>query len=836
MEFDPHLLELLGPELAALSRMMPVLRAVSSVSPEQSGAEPELERFRVFEAVAALIASAASRCPALLILDDLHWADRSTLMLLRHLIRATVDCSLLMLGTFRDPHEDIDAPFREFVDELWHEGLLEQLNLDGLARGHTAELVRGHLPDATDELIARLYERTDGNPFYVEETLRGLKPESGEALGRPAVDLSFAVPERVKRMIEWRVERLDTPAPVLLKAACVLGPTFELARSSSIAGVSSDQALQAFEAAHRAGLILADPERPDRYAFRHALVREALYDSIPPGARARLHLAAGREIERSGGGNAQPAELAMHFSHAIFIGGAEDAVRWRLAAAAEATLRHAHEEAVEHHHRALEALDATTPDDRLRAAIMLGEGQALIRAGDVESGRRRLFEAAALARCLGAADILAECALDSGSFYLSAGDLDHDLVTLLEEALEGLQAPVDRARRSRVTARLSVALYWDPPSRSRSKRLAEDAMRLALADGDALAVAWAMGSGHCANWVSERPAALLADAERTVELAQEARDEELELIARTWRVNHLLSLGRIGEVDEEIDRFVAIAERLKQSRYGWYAPLFLALRSMMAGNLGEAERDVMTLAERGGRVPGSPAPLLAAAQLFFLRSLQGRLDELEAAVGAFVETYPRIAAWRCGMAFLESQLGRHDRARSLLDELAIDKFAHIPHDNLWLLSLTMLGDTCAVSAGGHAAELERRLKPCAGVFVVSPTAAWLGPVDRTLGLLAAVQGRLDEAVTCLERATELCEPTRAASILTLVRLDHSETLLARGGRGDAERARALARAALSAAEAAGMRGATQRALAILSDPTATLVTATPAMGGTVVTG
>ena len=836
VSIDPHVLELLGPELAALSRMVPALRALSSAPADSGGAEPELERFRVFEAVAALIASATARCPALLILDDLHWADRSTMSLLRHLIRATVDCRLFVLGTFRDPHEEIEAPFREFVDELWREGLLEQLDLDGLAREDTAELVREHAPDAEDGLIARLYERTDGNPFYVEETLRGLEGAAGDASGRLGSDPGFAVPDQVKRMIKWRVERLEPPAPAILKAAAVLGPEFELGLASATSGVSMGDALGALTVAHGAGLIVADPGRPDRSAFRHALVREALYEALPASERARLHLAAGRELERAGRGRARAAELAMHYSHAIHIGGTEAAVRWRLEAAAQATFRHAHEESVEHHRRALEALDAMAPDDRRRASILLGQGQALLRAGEVEEGRRRLFEAAGLARKYGAADILAECALDSGSFYLSGGDVDTELAALLEEALEGLDAPEDRPSRARVMARLSVALYWEPPSRARSRQLADDAMRLAQADGDPLAVAWASGSHHCANWVSERPAALLAEAERTVELAEQARDEELELIARTWRVNHLLSLGRIPEVDEEIERFVGLADRLKQSRYRWYAPLFQAVRSMMDAQLEEAEQHVMTMAERGGRVHGSPAPLLAAAQLFFVRALQGRLDELEGAVAAFIESYPGVPAWRCGMAFLQSQLGRHDQARSMIDELASDGFGQIRHDNLWLLSVSMLAETCAVSGADHAAELERLLKPCAGVFVVSPTAAWLGPVDRFLGLLAAAQGRLDEADACLIRAVELCESTRAASILALVRLDHAEMLLARNRDRDVERARALARAALSTGEAAGMRHATRRALSILSDSDSTVAPAASALGGTVAAG
>jgi tetratricopeptide (TPR) repeat protein len=812
---DPHVLEMLGPELAALSRMVPALRTLSSTGFERSASEPELERFRVFEAVAALIASATSRCPAMLILDDLHWADRSTMTLLRHVIRTTADCSLLIFGTFRDPHEAPDAPFREFADELWHEGLLEQLSLDGLTFSDTAELVREHVPRAGEELMTRLYKRTDGNPFYVEETLRGFRDVSGEIGVTLPADTSFAVPERVKRMIEWRVERLDPPAPTLLKAAAVLGPSFELVRASSVAGMATDDAVEAFSSAHRAGLIVTDPGRPDRYAFRHALVREALYDATPPGARARLHLAAGLELERVA--QAPPAELAMHFSHAVSVGGAEAAVRWRVAAAAEATLRHAYEEAVVHHVRALEALDAMPPDDRRRASILLGKGQAMIRAGEVDEGRECLRDAADLARAIRAIDIVADCALDLGSFYLSPGDVQDEVISLLEEALEGLDETADVARRARVLARLAVALYWDPASRDRREQVSHDAVRLAEADGDTHALALAVASRHAAHWTSERPAELLAEAERAIELAQRARDQELELVTRTWRLNHLLALAQIGEVDEEIDRFDELAHRLKQSRCAWYAPLFRAIRTMMTGPLDQAEKAVIEAAQLGARVPGSTAGILAGAQLFFLRGLQGRLGELEEAIAAFVESYPRQPAWRCAFALMQARLGRHERAREVIDGLSADDFSAIPRDNIWFVGVTMLGEACAISrADQHAATLERLIAPYAEVCVVSPDAAWLGPAGRVVGLLAATQGRYDDAIAHLTRASECCERVRATSILTWARLDQAEVLLRRGRSGDTEAAGALARAALTTAENAGMDTAAARALAILA--------------------
>jgi DNA-binding SARP family transcriptional activator len=817
-EVEFHVREMLGPELVALSRMIPALRPLADAAQSVTPADAELERFRVFEAVAALLASAATQRPALLILDDLHWADRSSITLLRHVVRTTEGCSLFILGTFRDPHDGVDMPLRDFIDELWREGLLEQVALEGLAPAETADLIRRHVPELSAPVIYALYERTDGNPFYVEETLRDLA-DTDRLRIRPPVDEGFAIPERVKQMIDWRVDRLPAPANDVLRSAAVLGTEFEIAPTAAISGLPPATVLEAVEHARRAALVVAEIDRPDRYSFRHALIREALYESMVPGRRARLHLGAGQALVQDGAGAAQAAEVAVHFSHALPVGGAEAAVRWRMAAAEEATLRHAHEEALDHRRHALEALDMLAPDDRSRALITLGQGQSLVRLGDLEEGRTCLLKAAELARRLGAGDILADCALDAGSFYLSPGDVQDDVVVLLEESLRLLDREEDHVRGARVRARLAVALYWDPPSRRRTEQLAEEAVELARAAGDTGALAQAMASLHSACWVSERPAVLLAEADQVIELAQSAQDMELELVARTWRLNHLLALARVSDADEEIERFVGLAERLGQSRCSWYAPLFLAIRSMMNGQLELAEERIIKAAELGARIPGSTSAMLAGAQLFFLRMLQGRLAELESAVFAYVQSFPRQPAWRCALAFLHAQLGHHDSARALIDELATGEFSAIPQDNIRFVALTLLAEAAAMSgAAPHLPVLERLLSPYAGVCILSPDAAWLGPVDRVLGLLAAAQGRADEGLRRLTAAGECCERVRAASFLAVTRLDEADVRLARGEPGDEDAARACARSALATADAAGMQLATVRALTILDGP------------------
>ena len=799
-----------APQLEAL------LESVLAARPD--GLEP-IDQYRLFEAIAALFASAAARRPTLLILDDLHWADASTLTLVRHVIRSTAECRLFLLGTYRDVDPDVQEPMRVFLDELWHAGALDQLPVSGLGMAETADLVRELIPNADPTLVEQLQSRTNGNPFFVEETLRGFAhPE----LGGAHPEAGLALPDHIKQMIGWRVERLPAPQPAILRAAAVLGPEFHLRRVAALSGCSERDALGAVDAARSAGLVVADSNRADHYAFRHAIIRDALYDGMAPGECGRLHLAAAEQLERESGRGADPAELALHFFHARHVGGAGRAVHWRLKAAQQATRRHAHEESVEHHQRALEALELIGADDRQRAAIILGEGQSLIRAGNIERGQERLTEAGNLARRLGAADILAYSVLDSGAFYLSPGEVSETLVDVLEETLEGLAGAgydTHQALRARVMARLTIALYWDPARRARGAALAEEAVGLASASGDAGALAFAVGSRHCSHWVSERAADLLVEAERTIELAQLAGDEELELVARTWRVNHLLGLARVEAVDEEIVRFVALAERLRQSRCAWYAPLFLGIRAMMNARFTDAERLIGEAAELGGRVPGSPSPLIALGQLFVLRWFQGRLGELEEALTAFVKQYPAVPAWRCALAITMCEQGRLDRARELLDGVARDGFDDFPHDNLWLASMMVLAQTCAATgAREHAPALERMLRPLAGMCAVVPTTAWMGPVDSALAGLSAVQGRPEEALGYLRNAGELCERARSPAAAALVQLDRADVLLGADGAANADEARALARAALATAETTGMRGATTRALAVLARP------------------
>ncbi len=414
--------DLIGPGRSDLARLLPALEAAEAPPP----AESATARYRAFEAARALVEAAAARRPALLVLDDLHWADPPTLLLLRHLGRMVERAPVLVLVTYRDTEVDRAHPLTAALGDLRRGHPVVAIGLEGLSGAEVAELLGGDR-DAAEALRAR----TDGNPLFLGEVSRHLS-EAGEA--------GEALPPGVKEVIGRRLDRLGGEAVEVLTTAALAGGEVDLALLEDLHG--ADEALRAVERGCDAGL-LVERGPGGRPTLAHALVAETLLDGASAARRARVHGRIADALERRP--EPRPAEVAHHLVAAGDAGDAGRTVSWSVAAAEQATALSADSEAGAHYERALAALP---PGDPRRGELAARLGDARNRSGDRAAARAAFAEAAASARAAGDPELLARAALGAGGLGVTIGPCDEGLAALLEEAAAGLRPARARCARA----------------------------------------------------------------------------------------------------------------------------------------------------------------------------------------------------------------------------------------------------------------------------------------------------------------------------------------------------------------------------------------------------
>jgi tetratricopeptide (TPR) repeat protein len=759
-----HLRDLPTAELARLAPKLPY--GASTKLPE----DPRAERHRLFTAVTTLFTRAALENPIVLVLEDLHWADRPTLRLLRYMLRAPAERGLLVLGTLRDTELEADDPLSELLADLHRDESLVRVALGGISEEAVARLARSVSGQPLSAVQAReLHRATAGNPFFVRELAR--TPE-----GR-------AVPDSIKAAVARRLDRLDKDTIELLTFGAALGSEFSLELVESASRLGGMAIADAVEQAEAAGLIEEIDPRAGICTFAHAIVRSSVYERIGESERAAVHL---RIAERIVSDDDHLAELARHYLLAGDRRGAGYAVR----AGRQAFDRLAYEAAAEHWERAVAMLGE--PGDRDGLELLVAIADAHWRAGEFERARERYDQAAELAQRLELPELLAAAALGfGGSVGVNAGIRDERLIALLERALAALPEG-DGPLRARVLARLAEALTFTD-QRDRIPDLCERAAAMARRIGDPAVLAAVLINVHWSLWGPGNAGERLVMAEEIVALARQAGDAAHEVDGRMWVAVDLLELGETARADEELDRCSSIAQRVRQRYQLWWLACLLALRALMAGRLADADELATRALGIGQRDRNPNALQIYGVQLAGLRREQGRYGELEEGLKAFIAQYPAIPTWRCALAFLYADAGRADEARRELDALAIDGFRGLPRDLFWLADMTLLGQAAAFAgARDHAAVLYELLAPYARQNVVVGIAACWGSASRVLALLARTLERDDEAALHFEDAIEQNAAIDAPAWRARSEVEYAELLRARG---ESERAEALLRSA-----------------------------------------
>jgi tetratricopeptide (TPR) repeat protein len=723
------------------------------------------------------------------VLDDLHWADGPTLLLLRHLAHASLGPALVV-GTYR-PGEPSPA-FADALAELRREDRFDRLALDGLAEHDVDALVTAWLGhDAPEALTGAVCSETDGNPFFVEELLRHYAESAGPRRWEPIV------PEGVREVLGRRLARLPDPARDTLLLAAVAGREVDLRLLEEAGELDREALVEALDGALGAHLLREEAGAPGRYAFTHALVREAIYGELSSARRALLHGHVAQALERL---DADAAELAHHF---VAAGGPRDKVVEHAARAGRQALAQlAYEEAARHYERAL----VLAPD---AGELVCGLGDARLRAGDVEASRERFSAAAAIARERGDGELLARAALGRSGLGVTVLGHDPETVALLEAAL-GAIGDGAAALRARLLGRLAIELYHSPPV-ARREGLSAAAVALAREAGDPGALVDALSARHVALWSPPHLDERLALADEMVALAEARGDRERALQGRNWRVLDLLERGDLAAARREIDEHGRLADELRLPGYQWWAPMWRAMLAFLEGRLDEAQRLRAEAVEIGRRASDRVADLFSWIQTVFV-DLEGE----PIAPTASTEVPDRLAvqavqsAFRSDLPLIYAEMGRTDDAHHELEALAAERFAAVASDMNWLASMVELGQGAArLGARERAGELYELLLPYrARTVLVGRAALCLGPVELHLGVLATALGRFADAERHLDAAARWAQAAGARPWTAWTKVHRAELLAARGETGAAA---ALAAEAGSEAQALGWGRAAGRA-------------------------
>ena len=804
-------------KLAELTRLIPSLHDRRSDLPEPQPSDPETERYLLMNAVVAAVTAAAAESPVVIVLDDVHWADQSTLLLLRHLIANSANLRLLVVATYRD--SEVDDALGKLLSALRREAGVERVVLAGLAEGELSELT-----GADADVVRAVYRESDGNPFFATELVRHLAESGNDDL-----------PSSIREVVVQRVARLGDDSAAALAVAAVIGQEFELDLLAAASSQSPDDLLAIVERAEAASVVRT--AAPGRFLFSHALVQHALYSEFSATRRARAHRAVAEAIEGLGLADARVPELAWHWSAA---GDTERAIEYAVRAGEEAVAGRAPAEAAVSYAQALALLaQNAAPDETLQCELLCRLAESQCWSGD-PSFRATVIEAAAVARRLNDAPRLARAALTD--YEQGASAYDAEQVDILEAALTAV-GDEDSPVRAQLLGELARRLMFvDGP---RSIALVEEALTIARRIGPAPGL-HPQGAGSLSfdialfrrTWaVQENPmfnlgrsadrvliSALisaastltvadtrLASAQEAYSHAQELGDPAGECVTAMRVYDTAVLFGKLVERRTVLLRARQLADEIGRPDLLWHVRMREASEALLNGDAAEGER----LAEEAwavGRETGQLGALgVYAGHIVTARWYQDRPQEAAPIVA-------EAAASDANLAILHLPVGPTGGDEGVDLASAIE---NLKNDGAWLPSLTVLADAAARQRDTRAATVAYDLLLPFG-FLTNVVGGPLlrGSVAHYLGALATVLGNYEQAEEHFRAAVAFNEEQKAPFFLARAQLAFARMLLERREDGDLDRGVELLQQAIAIAQEHGYPGIERRATALLESPAA----------------
>jgi class 3 adenylate cyclase len=807
---QPEVLDdLPAPARVAIGRLAPALGSTGDAS-----VDADSERLALMDGVGQVFARAATEAPLLVVLDDLHWADRASLQLLRRFANAGPAAAVTVVGTYRDTDLSAGDALTTLLADFNREPCVTRLPLDGLADSDVVALMAaaaGHdLDEAGIGLAHALRRETAGNPFFTAEMLRHLG-ESGaisqNEQGRWELEGDFAslgLPSSVREVVGRRIERLGGEATRVLSLAAVIGRDFDVDLLANLATIDEDPLLDLLDDAATASVVL-ETDMPGRYRFTHALVQQTLYTDLSATRRQRAHLRVAEALEADPVGDdpERLSELAHHWLSATRPADAAKALHYAERAGDAALGAFAPDDAIAWYGRALDLLDRQLdPDERTRARLLVRRGAAEYVA-DVPEARDTLLAAGTLALRLGDDDLLVDAVL-SGAGYHTIRDEDPERLRQVDAALE-VVGPDEPARRARL---LNAAFsFCSGADFDRRNRYAAEAIEVGRGASDDLTIVMV----NELVLSSTQPAAVQFEAATTaLDAADRLGAPNLQGHILRLVFNSALGVGDRGVATAVLDRLRAIAISSGLMRARWEVEAAATGDLVLSGRLEEAEAAAEAMLGTGTEMGLAEALGQYGGLLIDIRRFQGRLEEVAEFIVAAIAESPQMPVLQTALGLIHMEAGRLDEARVLVDALAADDYSALPGDQTYMLALQHWSEIAARVGHVEAARaLRERLMPYAD-DVISPGAVVEGAAARALGLIDHLIGDHEPAAAWFEQALAMHERLEAPFWIAITQLDLADLLLDRAGDGDAERAGELRASAVATARELGFAGLERR--------------------------
>lgn len=778
----------------------PILATILPELPEKLGELPpsyplpvEQARLRLYEAIGLFLATIATSRPLLLILDDLQWADTSTLDLLCHIAQHQVISHLCILGAYRSDELANHAGLERCILNLTRHRQLLLVELQPLNEADVAELVTCLLGTPPDRILnQRLSKESEGNPFFLEEVVHAWQASGILTLTPSSASISSSLeaqlPASLNSLVRQRLSHLPQPVLETLRSAAIIGRTFEGSLLAEVIGQDEELVEERLLNAVQAGILRYAPL--ERYTFSHDILRTYLYNEVTPGRKRRLHGFIGGILEAHLDQESahQLAQLAFHFAQS---GDRARGARYSRLAAEQAMQAAAPFEALHYYQMALNLLDQ---QDQQCGSLWLALGEAALNAG-VENTAVQAFETAQ-AWWTSHPDTIAAARAAYGQGRARARLEEHAAAQAeLEQALTLLRA-YPCPEQVQVLVELATLQAVSRGRYAEGMVYGQQALELASQLGDKLLQAMAgrvVGNLLVRGNELSRGIALLEHA-LSLAIAVDAPGEAIECCS-CLNVAYFWS-GQIHHMRDSLLRQTELVQRCQQPYQLRHIYSWLAGCMGILGNFAEA-RQWVTLAETAIASLSSPEPLAFLLQIRGILAVYHHNYEeaevcLSQAVAIFRQMGPAVLIWYLPiLGWTQSLLGKREETLASLEESEVLLGSQEPG--------TIITGTVSVYHALMALFLEDRERVARALTDLHPFQGLYldGLVDRMLAELYIFQQAWSDAHTCLNRAETRARQEELLAELALIQMVRARLVLAQGGRGSTLQARSLLEQALT---------------------------------------